>query len=51
MQAFPNIWSENTMAHGEGSALGLYWALTALQHNSYGHYGTASAAAQQNERT
>ena len=35
------------MARGEGSALGMYWALTALQHNSYGHYGTALAAAQQ----
>ena len=47
MQAFPDVWLENAMARGEGSALGLYWALTALQHNSYGHYGTALAAAQQ----
>ena len=47
MQAFPDVWLQNAMARGEGSALGLYWALTALQHNSYGHYGTALAAAQQ----
>jgi DNA-binding CsgD family transcriptional regulator len=30
---------------GEGSALGLYWWLTALLHNSHGRYGEALAAA------
>ena len=30
---------------GEGSAVGLYWSLTALLHNSHGHYGEALAAA------
>ncbi len=32
---------------GEGSALGLYWWLTALLHNSHGRYGEALAAARQ----
>ena len=30
---------------GEGSAVGLYWSLTALLHNSQGQYGEALAAA------
>jgi ATP/maltotriose-dependent transcriptional regulator MalT len=32
---------------GEGSAIGLYWWLTASLHNSHGHYGEALAAARQ----
>ena len=32
---------------GEGSALGLYWWLTALLQNSLGHYGEALEAARQ----
>ena len=32
---------------GEGSAVGLYWWLTALLHNSHGHYGEALTAARQ----
>jgi len=35
----------NTTERGEGSAVGLYWWLTALLHNSHGHYGEALAAA------
>ena len=34
-------------ARGEGSALGLFWWLTALLHNGDGHYGEALAAARQ----
>ena len=34
-------------ARGEGSAFGLYWALLALLHNSYGQYDKALAAARQ----
>ena len=35
------------MARGEGSALGLFWWLSALLHNGHGHYGEALAAARQ----
>jgi len=45
MQAFPDYWLDNAMARGEGSAFGLYEALTAMQHNAYGEYGKALAAA------
>ena len=38
---------QNAAARGEGSALGVHWALTALLHNSYGQYGKALAAARQ----
>jgi DNA-binding CsgD family transcriptional regulator len=34
------------IARGEGSALGLFWWLTALLHNGHGDYGEALAAAQ-----
>ena len=37
----------NATARGEGSALGLFWWLTALLHNGHGHYDEALAAAQQ----
>jgi DNA-binding CsgD family transcriptional regulator len=47
MQAFPDRWMESARARGEGSALGLYWALSALQHNGEGQYGKALAAARQ----
>ena len=37
----------NATERGEGSVLGAYGWLTALLHNSHGHYGEALAAAQQ----
>jgi DNA-binding CsgD family transcriptional regulator len=39
--------SRSATERGEGSAVGLYWWLTALLHNSHGHYGEALTAAQQ----
>jgi DNA-binding CsgD family transcriptional regulator len=43
---FEYAWRSAT-ARGEGSALGLFWWLTALRHNGHGHYGEAFAAARQ----
>ncbi|HEX6583821.1 MAG TPA: AAA family ATPase [Thermoleophilaceae bacterium] len=43
---FEHAWRSAT-ERGEGSALGLYWWLTALLHNSHGHYGEALEAARQ----
>jgi DNA-binding CsgD family transcriptional regulator len=37
----------NLTERGEGSAVGLWWWLTALLHNGRGHYDEALAAAQQ----
>ena len=47
MQAYPDHLLENAVTRGEGSAVGLYWALAALLHNGYGQYGKALAAARQ----
>jgi DNA-binding CsgD family transcriptional regulator len=47
MQTYPDHWLKNAAERGEGSAFGLYWALAALVHNSYGQYGKALAAARQ----
>ena len=41
---FEHAWRSAT-ERGEGSALGLYWWLTALLHNSHGHYGEGLEAA------
>jgi DNA-binding CsgD family transcriptional regulator len=41
---FESSW-RNATARGEGSALGLWWWLTALLHNGHGHYDKALADA------
>ncbi len=45
-QALLDFSWRNANARGEGSALGLWWWLTALRHNGNGRYGEALADAQ-----
>jgi DNA-binding CsgD family transcriptional regulator len=47
VQAISDDALPRAMARGEGSALGLFWWLSALLHNGHGHYGEALAAARQ----
>jgi DNA-binding CsgD family transcriptional regulator len=47
VQAFFESEFRNVTERGEGSALGLFWWLFALLHNSHGHYDEALAAARQ----
>jgi DNA-binding CsgD family transcriptional regulator len=46
VQAISDDALPRAMARGEGSALGLFWWLTAFLRNGHGHYGEALAAAQ-----
>ena len=45
-ELFDFCWRSAT-ERGEGSALGLFWCLTAMRHNGYGRYSEAVVAAQQ----